>query len=68
MRDTVAAEQAPMPRSGPSTASSSNGQSSTIDELLSDRILVEAPRDTVEKPRAPGAPVPGPPTSGAKPQ
>ena len=26
---------------------------STFDELLSDRILVEAPRDTVEKPRTP---------------
>ena len=37
--------------------------SSTIDELLSDRILVEAPRDTVEKPRPPAAPV-----EAAKPQ
>jgi Mg-chelatase subunit ChlD len=34
-------------KSGPELAS-------TIDELLSDRILVEAPRETVEKPRPPG--------------
>jgi len=36
------------------SAKSGSELASTIDELLSDRILVEAPRETVEKPRPPG--------------
>jgi Mg-chelatase subunit ChlD len=46
------------------SAKSGSELAATVDELLSDRILVEAPRETVEKPRTP---IPTPPTGAAKP-